>query len=360
MLLSLFQALSEYYSGFNVFQYLTFRAILGVLTALVISFVIGPWMIRRLSLYKIGQQVRADGPQTHLSKAGTPTMGGTLILVAVAISTLLWSDLSNRFVWTVLVVTLLFGAVGFIDDYKKLRYGNAKGLSARAKYFWQSVFGLGAAVFLYVTAVSPTETTFFVPVFKDLHWQLGWLFIPLTYFVIVGSSNAVNLTDGLDGLAIMPTVLVAGALGIFSYATGHANFSEYLQIPYVAGVGEVVVFCGALVGAGLGFLWFNAYPAQVFMGDVGALALGAALGLIAVMVRQELVLVIMGGVFVMETVSVILQVASFKLTGRRIFRMAPLHHHFELKGWPEPRVIVRFWIVTVILVLVGLATLKLR
>ena len=360
MLLSLFEALSEFYSGFNVFQYLTFRAILGVLTALVISFLIGPWMIRRLSQYKIGQQVRADGPQTHLSKAGTPTMGGTLILVAVAISTLLWSDLTNRFVWTVLIVTLLFGAVGFIDDYKKLRYGNSKGLSAGAKYFWQSMFGLGAALFLFFTAASPVETTLFVPVFKDVTWELGWLFIPLAYFVIVGSSNAVNLTDGLDGLAIMPTVLVAGALAVFAYATGHANFSEYLQIPYVAGVGEIVVFCGALVGAGLGFLWFNAYPAQVFMGDVGALALGAALGLIAVMVRQELVLVIMGGVFVMETVSVILQVASFKLTGRRIFRMAPLHHHFELKGWPEPRVIVRFWIVTVILVLIGLATLKLR
>ena len=360
MLLSLFQALSEYYSGFNVFQYLTLRAILGVLTALLISFMVGPWMIRRLSRYKIGQQVRNDGPQSHLSKAGTPTMGGSLILVAVAISTLLWSDLGNRFMWVVLIVTLLFGAVGFVDDYKKLRYGNSKGLSAKAKYFWQSVFGLGAAFFLYFTAASPVETTLYLPVFKDVAFQLGWLFIPLTYFVIVGSSNAVNLTDGLDGLAIMPTVLVAGALAIFAYATGHVNFAEYLQIPYIAGVGEVVVFCAALVGAGLGFLWFNAYPAQVFMGDVGALALGAALGLLAVMVRQELVLVIMGGVFVMETISVILQVASFKLTGRRIFRMAPLHHHFELKGWPEPRVIVRFWIVTVILVLIGLATLKVR
>lgn len=360
MLFSLFDALSEYYSGFRVFQYLTFRAILGVLTALVISFMVGPWMIHRLSRYKIGQQVRADGPQTHLTKAGTPTMGGALILVAVAISTLLWSDLANRFVWTVLIVTLLFGAVGFIDDYKKLRFGNSKGLSARAKYFWQSVFGLGAAFFLYFTAASPAETTLYVPVFKDVSWELGWLFVPLAYFVIVGSSNAVNLTDGLDGLAIMPTVLVAGALGIFAYATGHVNFSQYLQIPYVAGVGETVVFCGALVGAGLGFLWFNAYPAQVFMGDVGALALGAALGLVAVLVRQELVFLVMAGVFVMETVSVILQVASFKLTGRRIFRMAPLHHHFELKGWPEPRVIVRFWIVTVILVLIGLATLKIR
>ncbi len=360
MLLSIFEYLSEYYSGFNVFQYLTFRSILGVLTALGISFLVGPWMIRRLSRYKIGQQVRDDGPQTHLTKAGTPTMGGALILVAVAISTLLWSDLSNRFVWVVITVTLLFGLIGGIDDFKKLKYGNSKGLSAKAKYFWQSVVGLGAAFVLYYYAASPVETTLFVPFFKNVMIQMGWVFVPLTYFVIVGSSNAVNLTDGLDGLAILPTVMVAGALGVFAYLTGHVTFAEYLQIPVVKGVGEVVVFCGALVGAGLGFLWFNAYPAQVFMGDVGALALGAALGVLAVIVRQELVLVIMGGVFVMETVSVILQVASYKLTGRRIFRMAPLHHHFELKGWPEPRVIVRFWIITVILVLIGLATLKIR
>lgn len=360
MLLSLFDYLSDFYSGFNVFQYRTFRTILGVLTALVISFVVGPWMIRRLSLYKIGQQVRNDGPQTHMVKAGTPTMGGALILVAVSVSTLLWSDLSNRFVWVVMAVTLLFGVIGGVDDYKKLRYGNSKGLSARVKYFWQSVVGIGAALFLYHYAVSPVETTLYFPFFKHATIQLGWMFIPLTYFVIVGSSNAVNLTDGLDGLAILPTVLVAGALGVFAYLTGHSVFAQYLQIPYVVGVGEVVVFCGALVGAGLGFLWFNAYPAQVFMGDVGALALGAALGVVAVVVRQELVLVIMGGIFVMETVSVILQVASYKLTGRRIFRMAPLHHHFELKGWPEPRVIVRFWIITVILVLIGLATLKIR
>jgi phospho-N-acetylmuramoyl-pentapeptide-transferase len=360
MLLNLFEYLTQFHSGFNVFQYLTLRAILGVLTALIISFLVGPSMIRRLSHYKIGQQVRDDGPQSHLSKAGTPTMGGTLILVAVAVSTLLWGDLQNRFVVIALATLLLFGLIGGVDDYKKLRYGNSKGLSAKAKYFWQSVFGLGAAVAMYYLAQEPIETTLIVPFFKDILIPLGIGFIPLTYLVIVGSSNAVNLTDGLDGLAILPTVLVAGALAVFAYLSGHVHFANYLAIPYVAGVGEVVIFCGALVGAGLGFLWFNAYPAQVFMGDVGALALGAALGVVAVMVRQELVLFIMGGVFVMETVSVILQVASYKLTGRRIFRMAPLHHHFELKGWPEPRVIVRFWIVTVILVLIGLATLKLR
>jgi phospho-N-acetylmuramoyl-pentapeptide-transferase len=322
--------------------------------------VIGPTVIRQLARFNVGQSVRDDGPRTHLAKAGTPTMGGALILVAVMVSALLWSDLSNRYVWVMLVVTLLFGLIGGIDDYKKLRYGNALGLSPRNKLAWQSVVGLSAAVFLYATTQSPVETVLIVPFFKNVAIQLGWVFVPLTYLVIVGSSNAVNLTDGLDGLAIMPTVLVAGALGIFAYASGHSTFANYLQIPYVPGVGELVVFCGALVGAGLGFLWFNAYPAQVFMGDVGALALGAALGLLAVLVRQELVLVIMGGVFVMETVSVILQVVSFKLTGRRLFRMAPLHHHFELRGWPEPRVIVRFWIITVILVLIGLATLKIR
>lgn len=360
MLLMLTDYLQQYYSGFNVFRYLTLRAILGTLTALLISLWIGPSMIRRLTSYKIGQNVRDDGPETHLSKAGTPTMGGALILVAVAISTLLWSDLSNRQVWVALIVTLLFGAIGFIDDYKKLLGGSSKGLSAKAKYFWQTVFGLGAAIFMYKTAVQPIETTLIIPFVKDVMLPLGAGFIVLSYLVIVGSSNAVNLTDGLDGLAILPTVMVAGALGVFAYVTGHVNFANYLGIPYVAGVGHLVVFCGALVGAGLGFLWFNTYPAQVFMGDVGALALGAALGVVAVLVRQELVLLIMGGVFVMETVSVILQVASFKLTGRRIFRMAPLHHHFELKGWPEPRVIVRFWIITVVLVLIGLASLKVR
>ncbi|UCB54311.1 MAG: phospho-N-acetylmuramoyl-pentapeptide-transferase [Thiotrichales bacterium] len=360
MLLYITEFLEQYHSGFNVFQYLTLRAILGTITALVLSLIIGPSMIRKLTSYKIGQQVRDDGPQTHLTKAGTPTMGGSLILISIAISTLLWSDLGNHQMWVTLIVTLLFGLIGGFDDYKKLVYGNSKGLSARAKYFWQTVFGLGAAVLLYKLAQTPIETALIVPFVKDVALDMGWFFIVFTYFVIVGSSNAVNLTDGLDGLAIMPTVMVAGALGVFAYATGHANFADYLGIPYVAGVGELAIFCGTLVGAGLGFLWFNTYPAQVFMGDVGALALGAALGVIAVLVRQEIVLLIMGGVFVMETVSVILQVGSFKLTGKRIFRMAPLHHHFELKGWPEPRVIVRFWIITVVLVLVGLASLKVR
>ena len=360
MLLILADYLQQYYSGFNVFRYLTLRAILGTLTALLISLWIGPGMIRRLASYKIGQNVRDDGPETHLSKAGTPTMGGALILVAVAISTLLWSDLTIRQVWVTLGVTLLFGAIGFIDDYRKLVGGNSKGLSAKAKYFWQTVFGLGAAIFIYQSAMQPIETGLIIPFVKDVMIPLGIWFIPLAYLVIVGSSNAVNLTDGLDGLAILPTVMVAGALGVFAYATGHINFANYLGIPYIAGVGELIVFCSALVGAGLGFLWCNTYTARVFVGDVCALALGAALGIVAVLVRQELVLLIMGGVFVMETVSVILQVASFKLTGRRIFRMAPLHHHFELKGWPEPRVIVRFWIITVVLVLIGLASLKVR
>ena len=360
MLMQLTEYLTRYYSGFNVFSYLTLRAILGVLTALIISFIVGPAMIRRLSLHQIGQTVRNDGPQTHLSKAGTPTMGGALIVIAISVTTLLWADLSNRYVWAALVTTVAFGIIGFVDDYKKLVKKDSRGLIARYKYFWQSVAGLGVALALYFSAQSPADTQLIVPFFKSVLIDLGWLYVVLAYFVIVGTSNAVNLTDGLDGLAIMPTVLVGGALGIFAYVSGNVQFASYLSIPYVAGVGEIVVFCGALVGAGLGFLWFNAYPAQVFMGDVGALALGAALGVLAVMVRQELVLVIMGGVFVMETISVVLQVGSYKLTGRRIFRMAPLHHHFELKGWPEPRVIVRFWIITVILVLVGLASLKLR
>jgi phospho-N-acetylmuramoyl-pentapeptide-transferase len=358
--LTLAEYLQQYESGFSVFQYITFRAILGTITALVLSLVIGPTMIRKLSSYKIGQQVRDDGPQSHLSKAGTPTMGGALILVSIAISTLLWSDLSSEKVWVVLGVTLAFGLIGGVDDYKKLVYGNSKGLSARWKYFWQTVFGFAAAYFIFTSAKTSVETTLIFPFLKDVMLPLGAGFVVLTYLVIVGSSNAVNLTDGLDGLAIMPTVMVAGALAVFAYLSGHSTFANYLGIPYVAGVGELSIFCGALVGAGLGFLWFNTYPAMVFMGDVGALALGAALGVIAVYVRQELVLVIMGGVFVMETVSVILQVGSYKLTGKRIFRMAPIHHHFELKGWPEPRVIVRFWIITVVLVLVGLASLKLR
>jgi phospho-N-acetylmuramoyl-pentapeptide-transferase len=360
MLLELTEYLARRYSGFHVFQYLTLRAILGVLTALTIALLVGPAMIRGLNRYQIGQNVRDDGPRSHFSKAGTPTMGGGLILVAIAAATLLWADMHNRHIWVVLLVTLLFGAIGGMDDYLKLIRRRSKGLTAREKFAWQSLVGLGAAFFLYLTAQSPAETEFIVPFFKHVAVALGWLFVPLAYLVIVGASNAVNLTDGLDGLAIMPTVMVGGALGVFAYATGHSTFAQYLGIPYIAGVGELVVFCGALVGAGLGFLWFNAYPAQVFMGDVGALALGAALGAVAVLVRQELVLFVMGGVFVMEAVSVILQVGSYKLTGRRIFRMAPLHHHFELKGWPEPRVIVRFWIITVILVLAGLATLKIR
>ncbi|HZV99040.1 MAG TPA: phospho-N-acetylmuramoyl-pentapeptide-transferase, partial [Methylophilaceae bacterium] len=311
--------------------------------------------------YKVGQSVRDDGPQTHLIKAGTPTMGGALILVGIAVATLLWADLSNRFVWVVLLTTLGFGIVGWVDDWRKVVHRNPKGLSARAKYFWQSLIGFGVAVYLFQTASVPAETELIVPFFKTLVLPLGAVsFIVLTYFVIVGTSNAVNLTDGLDGLAILPTVMVGSALAIFAYVAGHAYFSSYLGVPYVPGAGELAVFCAAIAGAGLGFLWFNAYPAEVFMGDVGALALGAALGTVAVVVRQEIVLFIMGGVFVVETVSVMLQVGSFKLTGKRIFRMAPLHHHYELKGWKETQVVVRFWIITMMLVLVGLSTLKLR
>jgi phospho-N-acetylmuramoyl-pentapeptide-transferase len=360
MLYALFDWLDAFFPALNVFRYLTLRGILGVITALVICFVIGPALIRKLTQYKVGQVVRTDGPQTHLTKAGTPTMGGALILIAVLVSTLLWADLRNRYVWIVLGTMLFFGAIGWVDDYRKLVHKNPKGLSAREKYFWQTVGGFLFAAILFTTARLPSETALIVPVFKNVVLQLGPWFLLLTYFVIVGTSNAVNLTDGLDGLAIMPTAMVAGALGVFAYATGHINFSAYLGIPYIPGAGEVLIVCGAIVGAGMGFLWFNTYPAMVFMGDVGALGLGAALGVIAVIVRQEIVLIIMGGVFVMETVSVILQVASFKLTGKRIFRMAPLHHHFELKGWPEPRVIVRFWIISLILVLIGLATLKVR
>jgi len=360
MLIWLTDYLIQFDTGFGVLRYITLRAILAVLTALLISFLVGPSMIRRLSRYKIGQTVRDDGPQSHLSKAGTPTMGGALILVGVAIATLLWADLDNRYVWIVLLTTLSFGVVGLVDDYKKLVLKDSRGLASRWKYFWQSAFGGVAAYALFSTATLPAETTLILPFIKQVALDLGPWYMLLSYFVIVGSSNAVNLTDGLDGLAILPTVLVAGALAVFAYAAGNTVIANYLLIPYLPGVGELAIFCAALVGAGLGFLWFNAYPAQVFMGDVGALALGAALGVVAVAVHQEFTLFIMGGVFVMETVSVILQVASFKLTGRRIFHMAPLHHHFELKGWPEPRVIVRFWIVTVILVLIGLASLKIR
>jgi len=360
MLVWLSDYLAQFDTGFTVIQYITVRGILGILTALLIALFIGPWMIRRLNRYQIGQVVRDDGPESHFSKAGTPTMGGALILVCLAFSTLLWADLKSHYVWVVLLVTLLFGAVGWVDDYRKVVKKNPRGLPARWKYFWQSAIGLGAAVFLYLSATDPAQTEYIVPFFKGVSLDLGVMYVVITYFVIVGSSNAVNLTDGLDGLAIMPTVMVGSALGVIAYLSGHVEFSQYLQIPYIAGAGELVIFCGALLGAGLGFLWFNTYPAQVFMGDVGALALGAALGMVAVVARHEIVLFIMGGIFVMETLSVILQVASYKLTGRRIFRMAPLHHHYELKGWPEPRVIVRFWIITVMLVLIGLATLKLR
>lgn len=361
MLLELAQWLAQDIRAFNVFNYITLRAVLATLTALIISFVVGPGLIRKLTQYKVGQSVRGDGPQTHLVKAGTPTMGGALILVAIAISTLLWADLSNRYVWVVLVTTLGFGIIGWVDDWRKVVHRNPKGLAAREKYFWQSLIGFGVAVYLFYTATVPTETTLIFPFIKNLVLPLGAVgFIVLTYLVIVGTSNAVNLTDGLDGLAIMPTVMVGGALAIFAYVAGHLYFSKYLGVPYVPGAGELTVFCAAIVGAGLGFLWFNAYPAEVFMGDVGALALGAALGVVAVIVRQEIVLFIMGGVFVIETVSVMLQVGSFKLTGKRIFRMAPLHHHYELKGWKETQVVVRFWIITMMLVLIGLASLKIR
>jgi phospho-N-acetylmuramoyl-pentapeptide-transferase len=361
VLLWLTEYLAGYYSGFNVFQYLTLRTILGVLTSLFIALLVGPFLIKRLSEYQVGQNnIREYVPETHLEKIGTPTMGGLLILISIAVSTLCWADLSNRFVWVVLIVTLLFGVVGWVDDYRKIVQQDSKGLPARYKYFWQSIIAIVAATFLYVNAQVPAETELIVPFVKIVNLDLGWLYIVLAYFVIVGTSNAVNLTDGLDGLAILPTVMVAGALAIFAYTTGHSYFADYLGIPYVPGVGEVAIFCGAMVGSGLGFLWFNTYPAQVFMGDIGALALGAALGVVAVAVRQELALFIMGGVFVIETASVILQVGSYKLTGRRIFHMAPLHHHYELKGWPEPRVIVRFWIITVVLVLIGLASLKIR
>ena len=364
MLLYLTNYLAQFESGFNVFSYLTMRAILGALTALILSFVIGPRMIRILSVKQVGQPVREDGPESHLPKAGTPTMGGALILTAIMVSTVLWADLENTFVWVVLFVTLSFGVIGYVDDYKKLVLQDPAGISAGQKLFWQSFAAIVAAIALYICAAADgtleTATALLIPYFKDLTIQLGMFQIVITYFFIVGFSNAVNLTDGLDGLAIMPTVLVGGALGVFAYVTGNVNFSDYLGIPYVAGTGEILVFCAAMAGAGLGFLWFNTYPAQVFMGDIGALSLGAALGTVAVVVRQEIVLAIMGGVFVVETLSVIIQVVSFKLTGKRVFRMAPLHHHFELKGWAEPKVIVRFWIITVILVLIGLASLKIR
>jgi phospho-N-acetylmuramoyl-pentapeptide-transferase len=361
MLLILTEYLAKFYSGFHVFQYLTLRGILAAMTALLMALLIGPRMISLLSHYQIGQVVRNDGPKSHLQKKGTPTMGGGLILVAMGIGTLLWADLSSRFVWVLLGTTLAFGLIGFYDDYLKIVVGNSKGLAPRYKYLAQSVAALAIAFSLHSMHQSAAETSLYVPFFKTVVVPMSTLaFVAFSYCVIVGSSNAVNLTDGLDGLAIMPAVMVAAALGVFAYATGNSNFAHYLQLPFISGVGEVLIFSTTLVGAGLGFLWFNSYPAQVFMGDVGALAIGASLGTMAVIVRQELVLFVMGGVFVLETVSVVLQVASFKLTGKRIFRMAPIHHHFELKGWAEPKVIVRFWIISFVLVLAGLATLKIR
>lgn len=360
MMLLIAQWLSVIDEGFGVVRYITLRTIFAAITALIICLLYGPLLIAWLKRARIGQSIRDDGPQTHLDKAGTPTMGGAMIIVAVTLSTLLWSDLGVRQVWVVLFVTIGFGAVGWVDDYRKVMKGNSVGLSARKKILWQAAVAVVAVVFVYLTRVDALETTLIVPFFKDVAFNLGLFFIPFSILVLIGCSNAVNLTDGLDGLAILPSVLVAAGLGLIAYLSGHAIFAEYLHIPNIQGVGELTVFCSSLMGAGLGFLWFNTYPAQVFMGDVGALSIGAALGVVAILVRQELVLVIMGGVFVMEAVSVILQVGSYKLTGQRIFRMAPIHHHFELKGWPEPRIIVRFWIITVILVLIGLSTLKIR
>ncbi len=360
MLLELARWLQGFARFFALFDYLTMRAILGALTALAFSLWWGPAVIARLAKLKGGQPIRTDGPETHFKKAGTPTMGGMLIILSLGASTLLWADLRNRYVWIVLGVLLTFGLIGWMDDWIKIVKRDPNGLKSRHKYALQSVFGLIAAVVLYVTADAASNTTLYLPLLKNVAIPMGAMFIVLAYFWIVGFSNAVNLTDGLDGLAIMPTVMVAAGLGIFAYASGNSVFSQYLQIPAVPGAGELAIVCAAIAGAGLGFLWFNTYPAMVFMGDIGALALGAALGTIAVIVRQEAILVVMGGIFVIETLSVMIQVASFKLTGKRVFRMAPIHHHFELKGWPEPRVIVRFWIISFILVLVSLATLKVR
>jgi len=361
MLLWLFQHLGQDIRAFNVFNYLTLRAVMATLTALTISFIVGPAVIRKLTALKIGQSVRSDGPQTHLVKAGTPTMGGALILVSVAVTTLLWADLSNDYVWVALLTLLGFGVIGWVDDWRKVVEKNSRGLPSRWKYFWQSVIGLAVAVYLWKTASLPAHTELIIPFLKHATLALSAAaFIALTYFVIVGASNAVNLTDGLDGLAILPTVMVASALAVFAYVAGNAVFSKYLGVPFVPGAGELAIFCAAMAGAGLAFLWFNAYPAEVFMGDVGALALGAALGVVAVIVRQEIILFIMCGVFVVETLSVMIQVASFKLTGKRVFRMAPIHHHYELKGWKENQVVVRFWIISMMLVLIGLSSLKLR
>jgi phospho-N-acetylmuramoyl-pentapeptide-transferase len=384
MLRELLLWLSQDVRSFNVFAYLTLRAVLAAGTALMIGLLAGPFVIRKLIALKIGQEIRSHGPQSHLAKSGTPTMGGALILISIATTTLLWADLSNRFIWIVLLVTLAFGAIGWVDDYRKIVGRNSRGMSSREKYLWQSLVGVCASLYLAFAIAAPStaqiwplvqqwahngfvldlpaRSDLIVPFFKNIGYPMGVLgFAFLSYFVIVGASNAVNLTDGLDGLAIMPTVMIGAALGVFAYVVGRADFARYLLFPYIPGAGELVVICGAMAGAGLAFLWFNAYPAQVFMGDVGALALGGALGTIAVIVRQEIVLFIMGGVFVAETVSVMLQVGYFRWSGgRRIFRMAPLHHHFELSGWKENQVVVRFWIISMMLVLIGLSTLKIR
>jgi phospho-N-acetylmuramoyl-pentapeptide-transferase len=384
MLRELFLWLSQDIRAFAVFGYLTLRAVLATATAMLIGLAAGPWVIRKLAAMKIGQSVRTDGPQSHLQKSGTPTMGGALILISIAVTTLLWADLSNRFIWVVLGVMMAFGWIGWVDDYRKVVRRDPKGMSAREKYFWQTLVGGSAAFYLAFAIAAPStgriwplvsewasngfvmdlppRSDLIVPFFKNVGYPMGVLgFALLSYLVIVGSSNAVNLTDGLDGLAIMPTVMVGGALGVFAYVVGRPDFARYLIFPHVPGAGELVVICGAIFGSGLAFLWFNVYPAQVFMGDVGALALGAGLGTIAVIARQEIVLFIMGGVFVAETVSVMLQVAYFRWSGgRRIFRMAPLHHHFELSGWKENQVVVRFWIISMMLVLIGLSTLKIR
>ena len=360
MLTWLFDLLANYFSALNAFSYLTLRTIMSALTAFIITILMGPKLIRYFDRLNIGQSVRSHGPTSHLNKSGTPTMGGVLMLPSIIIAVLLWGRLDNPHLWTVLVMAFSFGGIGLADDLLKLSRSNGNGLSARAKLIWQLLFGLSGVLFIYITAEMPAQTQLMVPFFKSFNPDLGLLFIPFALLVIVGTSNAVNLTDGLDGLAVLPCVLVAAALGLIAWLAGNMNFSEYLYIPYIMGAGELAIFCSALGGAGLGFLWFNTYPAQIFMGDVGSLSLGAALGTVAVITRHELVLLIMGGIFVLEALSVIIQISSFKLTGRRIFRMAPIHHHFELKGWPEPRVIVRFWIITVLLVLIGLSTLKLR
>ena len=360
MLVELFNFFSDSFGPLRVFDYLSFRAIFATLTALLVSLILGPRFINKMKSIEVGQVVGERGPSTHLSKSGTPTMGGTLILASIFISSILWGDLENRYLWVALGVTTLFGVLGWVDDLYKLRYQSSKGLSPLAKIFWQSLIALAAVLFLYYSSENIHEISLIIPFFKDISLNLGLGFVFLSYLVIIGSSNAVNLTDGLDGLAILPCVMVAGGLGLIGYAAGNTIYAEYLNIPFLPGTGEMLVFCGALVGSGIGFLWYNTYPAQVFMGDVGSLALGAALGVIAVIIRHEYVLLIMGGVFVVETLSVIVQVASFKLTGKRVFKMAPIHHHYELKGWPEPRVIVRFWIITFMLVLIGLVTLKLR